>query len=336
MATICRPRRHTQSATSYPAPSSRHFIHRMQDRGLTGQPHPLPAPVLHRTSSPRSGAPGHPAASAAPTAPTPPQQRIRGTREDRRCDHCRKIVPHHPRGHGPAACRGRGPPTVPAGLRATHSAAVRAVPRLPAGRRPETSMRILDLFCGAGGAARGYVQAGHTVTGIDIDPGLETHYRAAGATRFKCLDWREAIATISDVDFYHASPPCQRHSKMSNCRPRAGSHISRPDRPGPRDPAGHRQAVRNRERARGAAGQSGDPVRVHVRPRDVPAPLVRAGRRPRASSSTAATRGHAGPPPGLRLAAPGAHQPRRPLGTRDIRLRVRARAPGTGQRSHGN
>ena len=33
--------------------------------------------------------------------------------------------------------------------------------------------RVLDLFSGAGGAACGYVLAGHIVVGIDTDPGLE-------------------------------------------------------------------------------------------------------------------------------------------------------------------
>src|SRR6185503_20855192 len=30
--------------------------------------------------------------------------------------------------------------------------------------------RLLDLFCGAGGAARGYQMAGFHVTGVDINP----------------------------------------------------------------------------------------------------------------------------------------------------------------------
>lgn len=29
-------------------------------------------------------------------------------------------------------------------------------------------MRVLDLFCGAGGATRGYVDAGHEVYGVDL------------------------------------------------------------------------------------------------------------------------------------------------------------------------
>ena len=31
-------------------------------------------------------------------------------------------------------------------------------------------MKLLDLFCGAGGAGQGYIDAGFDVTGIDINP----------------------------------------------------------------------------------------------------------------------------------------------------------------------
>jgi DNA (cytosine-5)-methyltransferase 1 len=79
---------------------------------------------------------------------------------------------------------------------------------------------ILDLFCGAGGAARGYVQAGHTVYGVDNRPELEHDYMKSGAVGFKAMDALEAISSFGDrAGFIHASPPCQRYSGMSNCRP---------------------------------------------------------------------------------------------------------------------
>ena len=31
-------------------------------------------------------------------------------------------------------------------------------------------MRLLDLFCGIGGASEGYARAGFTVVGVDIHP----------------------------------------------------------------------------------------------------------------------------------------------------------------------
>lgn len=67
--------------------------------------------------------------------------------------------------------------------------------------------RCLDLFCGAGGAARGYQMAGFHVTGVDIRPqpryvGDELHQ--ADALTFP----------LEGFDFIHASPPCQAHTAM--------------------------------------------------------------------------------------------------------------------------
>jgi DNA (cytosine-5)-methyltransferase 1 len=78
---------------------------------------------------------------------------------------------------------------------------------------------ILDGCCGAGGAARGFVQAGHTVWGIDVAP--QPNYMKSGAAGFLQADILEALASpwIRNVDLVHCSPPCQRHSKMTNCRP---------------------------------------------------------------------------------------------------------------------
>lgn len=69
--------------------------------------------------------------------------------------------------------------------------------------------RLLDLFCGAGGAAKGYQQAGFHVVGVDNQPqpnycGDEFHQ--ADALTFP-LDGFDAI---------HASPPCQAYSAGRN------------------------------------------------------------------------------------------------------------------------
>lgn len=65
--------------------------------------------------------------------------------------------------------------------------------------------RLLDLFCGGGGAARGYQLAGFHVTGVDIAP----QPRYAG-DEFHQAD---ALTFLAEerVDFtaVHASPPCQ-------------------------------------------------------------------------------------------------------------------------------
>jgi hypothetical protein len=71
--------------------------------------------------------------------------------------------------------------------------------------------RLLDLFCCAGGAARGYQMAGFHVTGVDIDP--QPNY---------CGDefvQGDAVGFVtehgSEFDAIHASPPCQKHSTLT-------------------------------------------------------------------------------------------------------------------------
>lgn len=72
-------------------------------------------------------------------------------------------------------------------------------------------MKLLDLFCGAGGAAKGYSLAGFdTIIGIDID----YQPRYPREFRFIQADAMDYIQTIkhSDFDLIHASPPCQGYS----------------------------------------------------------------------------------------------------------------------------
>jgi DNA (cytosine-5)-methyltransferase 1 len=69
-----------------------------------------------------------------------------------------------------------------------------------------TRPRLLDLFCGAGGAARGYQMAGFHVTGVDISP----QPRYAG-DEFTCAD--AMTFPLDGFDAIHASPPCQDYSK---------------------------------------------------------------------------------------------------------------------------
>lgn len=63
--------------------------------------------------------------------------------------------------------------------------------------------RLLDLFCGAGGAAMGYYLAGFEVVGVDIDP--QPNY----PFEFRQMSWDYAIDDYSEFDAIHASPPCQ-------------------------------------------------------------------------------------------------------------------------------
>jgi DNA (cytosine-5)-methyltransferase 1 len=67
--------------------------------------------------------------------------------------------------------------------------------------------RLLDLFCGAGGAAVGYHRAGFDVTGVDFapQPRYPFAFHQADALEFLAAHGRE-------FDAIHASPPCQRYS----------------------------------------------------------------------------------------------------------------------------
>jgi DNA (cytosine-5)-methyltransferase 1 len=70
------------------------------------------------------------------------------------------------------------------------------------------------LYSGAGGAAAGYERAGWDVTGVDLSPQSRYpfEFHQADALHYLAEHWQE-------YDAYHASPPCQRFSAMSNCRP---------------------------------------------------------------------------------------------------------------------
>lgn len=74
--------------------------------------------------------------------------------------------------------------------------------------RVEPVVRLLDLFCGAGGAGEGYRLAGFVVTGVDNVPQPKNPHRFVLA---------DAIAYLEEhgreFDAVHASPPCQAFTK---------------------------------------------------------------------------------------------------------------------------
>ena len=71
-------------------------------------------------------------------------------------------------------------------------------------------MKLLDLYCSAGGAGMGFKMAGFDVTGIDILP--QPHYPFT----FYQTDALEFLAEHGhEYDYIHASPPCQAHSVMT-------------------------------------------------------------------------------------------------------------------------
>lgn len=73
--------------------------------------------------------------------------------------------------------------------------------------------KLLDLFCGAGGAAMGYYHAGFDVFGVDNDPKPLRHYPFPNI----CADALEyALEHGPKYDAIHASPPCQGVTIMRN------------------------------------------------------------------------------------------------------------------------
>lgn len=76
--------------------------------------------------------------------------------------------------------------------------------------------RLLDLFCGAGGATKGYQRAGFHVTGVDIRP--QPHYCGEDFWQLDVMSEDGVWETIG-FDAIHASPPCQSYSTMTNRRP---------------------------------------------------------------------------------------------------------------------
>jgi DNA (cytosine-5)-methyltransferase 1 len=72
-------------------------------------------------------------------------------------------------------------------------------------------MKLLDLFCGGGGAAMGYHRAGFEVIGVDNQP--QPHYP------FKFIQADAlcyAVAFGRQFDVIHASPPCQAYSRTKS------------------------------------------------------------------------------------------------------------------------
>jgi len=76
---------------------------------------------------------------------------------------------------------------------------------------------LLDLFCGAGGAAVGYNRAGFDIVGVDINK--QPNY----PFEFIQADWEEPLYFLPGLwerekrpYVIHASPPCQAYSLLTN------------------------------------------------------------------------------------------------------------------------
>lgn len=81
-----------------------------------------------------------------------------------------------------------------------------------------TRPRLLDLFCGAGGAAMGYHRAGFDVVGVDLDPQPRYPFEFHRMDALSLPAWLIAHG----FDAVHASPPCQEVSSTRHLRDAQG------------------------------------------------------------------------------------------------------------------
>jgi DNA (cytosine-5)-methyltransferase 1 len=83
-------------------------------------------------------------------------------------------------------------------------------PARTTGGRP----RLLDLFCGAGGASVGYHLAGFEVVGVDIEPQSRYPFRFVKADALAVLRGEVPDLDPATFDALHTSPPCQSESDL--------------------------------------------------------------------------------------------------------------------------
>jgi hypothetical protein len=78
---------------------------------------------------------------------------------------------------------------------------------------------LLDLFSGAGGATKGYQEAGFYVIGVDINP--QPNYCGDEFFQEDALEALRRLPTQDHaIDAIHASPPCQAYAELATNRKR--------------------------------------------------------------------------------------------------------------------
>lgn len=75
------------------------------------------------------------------------------------------------------------------------------------------TLRVLDLYCGAGLAGEGYTRAGFDVFGVDILPHPRNASLIAQADVLKL-----SPRFLRLFDLVHASPPCQAHTDLKHAK----------------------------------------------------------------------------------------------------------------------
>jgi hypothetical protein len=95
-------------------------------------------------------------------------------------------------------------------------------------RRP----KLLDLFCGAGGAAMGYHRAGFDVVGIDINPQPDYPFEFYRADAMQILERRakgmgvwSPSPLFHNIAVIHTSPPCQASSALTKGTNRGREYV---------------------------------------------------------------------------------------------------------------
>ena len=82
-----------------------------------------------------------------------------------------------------------------------------------------SNFRLLDLFCGAGGASVGYDRVGFKVTGVDIHPQPNYPFDFIQEDVLKLN-----ASFLALFDAIHASPPCQSYSTLAKLNGKADTY----------------------------------------------------------------------------------------------------------------
>jgi DNA (cytosine-5)-methyltransferase 1 len=87
-------------------------------------------------------------------------------------------------------------------------------------------LKLLDLYCKAGGASVGYARAGFEVIGVDIKKQKRYPYQFIQADALEILADKDFI---SQFDVIAASPPCQTYSATKHLRNAQGKSTNKVD-----------------------------------------------------------------------------------------------------------